>query len=111
MTRSTADWQALLDGATPGPWHVHRDPDDIDATFIYSAEWPLCIDVVPIGHGSDYREDDLPLAASSPEAVAEVIRLREELEGLQKHMRHQPNNILADEVASAIRIILEGDKS
>lgn len=57
------------------------------------------------------RTEDVTLAASAPEAVAEVIRLREELEGLQKHMRYQPNNILADEVASAIRIILEGDKS
>lgn len=101
--RTTADWQALLDGATelaPAPWE----------SFEHESFIRDCDNGPIIGYGvSGATSEELALIASAPEAVAEVVRLRKELEGLQKHMRHQPNNILADEVASAIRIILEGD--
>lgn len=100
-TRTTADWQALLDGSTPGPWRPYVDCGMMSVD--------CAADGTPVA--TDLTLDDAVLAASAPEAVAEVIRLREELEGLQADMRRQPHNILADEVASAIRIILRGDKS
>lgn len=106
--RTTADWRALLDGATPGPWDavneydciVSMNPHTVGENVMWNSDRAL---------GWVTNENDVPLAASAPEAVAEVIRLRKELEGLQKHMRYQPHNILADEVADTIRIILRGD--
>lgn len=57
-------------GATPGPWYVHTDPDDADGTFIHDEDGHMCISV---WHGgSDYRAADLALAAAAPD-LAQTI--------------------------------------
>ena len=82
---STEELQRLLDEATPGPWYLHEDETgDPDGTYLHEAEGVMCIAITPIGSGSDYREDDLDLAALAPVLAAEVIRLREENEELTK---------------------------
>ena len=101
----TQDLESMLAAATPGPWETHPDLPKASVNLDMGFAVLMVLD-----EGSPGPENGR-LAASAPEAVAEVVRLRKELKGLQKHMRYQPNNILADEVASAIRIILEGDKS
>lgn len=62
MRRTTEQWEALLDGATPGPW----DYDDI---------YPDCSNIVDDNGGRNVE-----LAFVAPEAVAEVVRLRREIE-------------------------------
>lgn len=73
MTRTTDDWAALLDGTTPAPWGWEWDQGILAITGA-SGE-AVAID-------ADIRDSDV--LAASPEAVAEVIRLREKLE---EHIR------------------------
>lgn len=85
MTRTTDEWQQLLDGTTEGPWEWIDEPGDADAQYII--DWNtgnMCLSVDAIGSGSSYRPSDPLLAAAAPEAVAEVVRLREELEALRR---------------------------
>lgn len=103
--RSTAEWETALEGATPGPWMYNGlfegviAGDDITPKIIAQARYPLIPEVM---------RSDMSLIASAPEAVAEVVRLRRELETLRRDMRRQPSNALASEVGNAITIILEG---
>lgn len=69
MTRTTDDWATLLDGTTPAPWGWEWDQGILAITGA-SGE-AVAID-------ADIRDSDV--LAAAPEAVAEVIRLREELE-------------------------------
>jgi hypothetical protein len=101
--RSTAEWEAALDGTTEGKW--------IQAQGV--EVWAEGDNGVNLYVGSAYRhngslEDNARLFALAPEAVAEVVRLRRELETLRRDMRHQPSNTLAADVGNAITIILEG---
>lgn len=103
MTRTTADWQALLDGATelaPAPWE----------SFEHESFIRDCDNEPVIGYEvSCTTSEELALIASAPEAVAEVIRLREELEGLQEEMSSITGAvILASDVEKRIRQILRG---
>lgn len=74
MTITPDQARALLDGATPGPWDVHTDPDDPDGTFIYDDTGNMCIAVEPAG--SDYREADLALAAAAPDLAQTIAGMR-----------------------------------
>lgn len=65
--RSTAEWEAALEGTTPGPWENRE----------YGIG-PLYADIY--GSVASENQKDEELAALAPEAVAEVIRLRRELE-------------------------------
>ena len=83
MSRTTQEWEALLEGATPGPWVWIDEPDDADTQYII--DWVtggMCLSLDTIGSGSAYKPSDPVLAAVAPEAVAEVVRLRRELEEL-----------------------------
>lgn len=87
--RSTAEWEAALEGTTPGPWEAKQ----------YSHEWvvthtvpaPATTDVGSEDYGNlryvadVYGEENARLVALSREAVAEVVRLRRELEELRDH--------------------------
>lgn len=78
----THEWEALLDGTTPGRWDRGANPreiyavdDDAQAVFV----------------GSTYRHNpqsgaDADLFASAPAAVAEVVRLRRALEEQLKEL-------------------------
>lgn len=103
--RSTQGWEKALEGTTPGPW-IHNGifegvvaGDDITPKIIAQARYPLIPEVM---------RSNMSLIALVPEAVAEVVRLRHELETLRRDMRRQPSNALASEVGNAITIILEG---
>lgn len=78
MTRTTDEWAALLDGTTPGPWFANvRGFGRIENIGPISTGFS-------IGDGLECDEDDAELAALAPEAVAEVVRLRRELEELRE---------------------------
>lgn len=64
--RSTAEWEAALEGTTPGPWENRE----------YGIG-PLYADIY--GSVASENQKDEELAALAPEAVAEVVRLRREL--------------------------------
>lgn len=102
MTRTTDKWAELLDGTTEGPWNAGKGE-------IYGPRYAEVLTAETETRGSGYMEyevpllagerldRDLPLAASAPDAVAEVIRLRRELETVRdKHLR------LADEMRPGI---------
>ena len=85
MSKTTQEWQQLLDGTTEGPWEWIDEPDDADAQYIVDCNTGrMCLSVDAIGSGSAYVPSDPLLAAAAPEAVAEVVRLREELEALRR---------------------------
>ena len=69
MIRTTDEWASLLDGTTPAPWGWEWDQGILAVTGA-SGE-AVAID-------ADIRDSDV--LAAAPEAVAEVIRLRKELE-------------------------------
>ena len=76
--RTTDEWQALLDGTTPGPWG-HYVPRGTDGHYD-----PVFGDVPGDEISLVKRPADWHLIAAAPEAVAEVVRLREELEALRR---------------------------
>lgn len=101
MTRSTEQWKALLEGTVPGPWR-HRGYGYIDTE---SGE--------PINGQNDWdgavHPDCGDLAAAAPEAVAEVIRLRRELESLRdacieeaESMERNAKNAYSPEACEAV---------
>lgn len=71
MHRSTESWEALLEGATPGPWRWYWD------NGIMSLDGA---DTMPVATNLHVYDSDL--LAAAPEAVGEVVRLRRELEEL-----------------------------
>lgn len=79
MTKRTTDqWQQLLDGTTTGPWghYVPRGADGhYDPVFGDVPGDEICL---------VKRPADWHLIAAAPEAVAEVVRLREELKALRR---------------------------
>lgn len=87
----THDWEALLDGATPGPWKFE---EHAEYEYPGGAEWgPMLTSLEHsvlagekdlFGVHNDYVLIEYPgnmrLAAAAPDAVAEVIRLRRGIE-------------------------------
>lgn len=69
MSRTTQEWEALLEGTTPGPWRWYW------GNGIISVE---SVDTMPVATDLNVRDSDV--LAAAPEAVDEVIRLRWELE-------------------------------
>ena len=73
--RSTAEWEAALDGTTEGKWiqaqgvEVWAEGDNGVNLYVGSAY-----------QHNESREDNARLFVLAPEAVAEVVRLRRELE-------------------------------
>lgn len=110
--RTTESWEALLDGTTPGPWeyreHEHCPYADMeDHAAIHGGPMPeipypcgceegdTCeVQRYVVGtedgvwaHNPPFweaRPADMKAVAHFPEAVAEVVRLREELEALRR---------------------------
>ena len=79
MTKRTTDeWQSLLDGVAEGPWEARQDGHDPVWMIGRLGDNPARI----VGDG--YGEGNARLIAAAPEAVAEVVRLREELEALRR---------------------------
>ena len=75
----THEWEALLDGTTPGGWGRGADPREIYA--VDDAGRAVFV-------GSTYAHNahsgaDAELLASAPAAVAEVVRLRREIEAVR----------------------------
>lgn len=75
--RSTAEWEAALEGTTPGPWGYYA-PRGRDGHYdpIFGATPGDEIALVK-------RPADWKIMSMAPEAVAEVVRLRRELEQLR----------------------------
>lgn len=71
MSRTTQEWEALLEGTTEGPWGWRWDEGLL--AIIGPDGQTVAID-------ADVRDSDA--LAAAPDAVAEVIRLRRELEEL-----------------------------
>lgn len=105
--RSTAEWEAALEGTTPGPWGYYA-PRGRDGHYdpIFGATPGDEIALVK-------RPADWKIMAMAPEAVAEVVRLRRELEALWGMVSRRasmgslpdiPNYV----IAQRINTILEG---
>ena len=117
----THEWEGLLDGTTPGPWFTN-----VGGFGRIESIGPISTGF-SIGDGLDCDEDDATLAAHAPAAVAEVIRLRREIEGLRKawdasatlyvkralaHPTSERYDILSEthtRIAHELARILEGD--
>lgn len=92
MTRTTAEWEDLLDGTTPGPWawetgekvvyrHELLGAGDLPILKCGALRWP--------------DEGDEALIAAVPEAVAELVRIRRELEQLADQLKSRADNLQA----------------
>ena len=82
MTKRTTDeWQTLLGTELPERLWVEESDWDDEA-------WDVCVQHPDWGTrasiGSTHRKDVAHLFAAAPEAVAEVVRLRKELEALRR---------------------------
>lgn len=101
MNRSTAEWEALTERITGGPWEWddHRVPT-LSGTYTSSEGTYTFQDaVLEADHDGgcgcrsacdlelNISEPDKKMIAVAPEAVAEVIRLRRELEELRSEMK------------------------
>lgn len=76
MTITPDQADRMKRNATDGPWFVHTDPDDVDGTFIHDDLGHMCVAIEP--RGSDYRPDDLELAAAAPEMAETIAGMTEE---------------------------------
>lgn len=76
----THEWEALLDGTTPGPWKVYNE----DSTMILDADDTSVLDLDE--RYLTHKPSDVRLASHAPAAVAEVIRLRREAAALRDQM-------------------------
>ena len=112
----THEWEALLDGTTPGPWAGIADEN---TTCITTPDGVL-IDVDE--HWSSCSEADARLAAHAPAAVAEVVRLRREIEAVRDDYQRSadvdrllsqfsiaPMEPVFDDLVDALTRILEGN--
>lgn len=87
MSMDTNAWKALLEGTEPGPWRASLLADGIeheDGSSNYRGG------IYPEGQGSPpilvtngMDKQNARLIAAAPAAVAEVVRLRRELEQLR----------------------------
>lgn len=115
MPRTTAEWQAMLDRATEGPWYPYDDDWD-DKPLVVNDEgrelgWG---DQLRVSLESGDITHDRALIAAAPEAVAEILRLRLELEELHKKFvegadMHAPGRTLEDPIVANIYQLLEAE--
>lgn len=116
MRRTTEQWEALLDGITPGEWGVETFHE-----AEYSPEAVLTVDGDTLAWCS-YGEaptalmtlEDAALASVAPEAVAEVVRLRREIGRLRQQVERQRDAWRQrpypfGDAARSLTRILEGD--
>ncbi|MGP6175417.1 hypothetical protein [Corynebacterium sp. A21] len=101
MSRTTEQWEALLEGATEGPWKwdSHRVPTLYGTIPSSTGDYEFQVDVLDADHdgGCGCRQAcelelhvsdaDKALLAAAPESVAEVVRLRRELEEVRHDMQ------------------------
>ena len=129
----THEWEALLDGTTPGPWEVEEH---------YETEYPAGVEWGPMltglehhvlagekhlfGAYNDYALIEYPgnlrLAAHAPAAVAEVIRLRKAIAAVRDdyqrsadadslgHFSTVPLIPVFNDLADTLTRILEGEE-
>lgn len=69
MSRTTDEWEALLDGITPHPW---RFDNGWSVSGIEVDDWDM----------DEYARPNLRLTAAAPDAVSELVYLRKRLKGL-----------------------------
>ena len=108
----THEWEALLDGTTPGPWEAREDHGGMNlfagSERVFGSD--SCGDV-------SGQEEDVRLAAHAPAAVAEVIRLRKAIATMRdRHLAQiAAASYITDDVLNAQFIaddltrILEGE--
>ena len=117
----TQDLESMLAAATPGPWNAGKEGIDGPG---YAEVFAADTEEKGIGYmayevpllAGDRLDRDLPLAALAPEAVAEVIRLRRELEKLKGDLNYSAlcakaqgeNGAVQTTAAKRITRILEG---
>ena len=112
----THEWEALLDGTTPGPWEATDERDDMG---IIGPDGFTLIDVNE--YWSRCTRADIDLAAAAPEAVSEVIRLRKTIAAVRDdykrsaeadslgHFNTVPLIPVFNDLADVLTRILEGD--
>ena len=96
MTRTTEQWEQLLEGTTPGPWEIETIPEmryahgetweELGYHTVCGEHGPLfATDEQTVEEAEQYddNEANIRLAAHAPEAVSEVIRLRREIEAVR----------------------------
>lgn len=89
----THEWEALLDGTTPGPWEVagchttwaRTGPDSLLPEL--SRRLTVTLTTPAEGTNLAATKEDARLAAHAPAAVAEVIRLRKAIAELEAEER------------------------
>ena len=77
----THEWEALLKGATEGPWKVYNE----DSIMILDADDTSVLDLDE--RYLTHKLSDVRLAAHAPAAVAEVVRQAAQIERLQAALR------------------------
>lgn len=77
----THEWEALLDGTTPGPWGVN--PEHCRAVVNLEIKFAVLMAL----DGESPGPENARLAAHAPAAVAEVIRLRKAIAELEAEER------------------------
>lgn len=130
--RSTQEWEDVLEGTTEGSWKwsSHRVPTLYGTIPSSTSDYEFQVDVLDAEHGGGcgcrsacelelhVSEADKGLIALAPEAVAEVVRLRRELEALREFIDDRANGLRGvgeyvasmghSEIAARITRILEG---
>lgn len=122
MTRTTEQWEQLLEGTTPGPWDTYTVPGELRkpgyvAVEIGDREMP-----VPPRAGGEGAALDAMLIAAAPAAVAEVVCLRREIAAMRDrfadrahrdtlldHFSTVPVTPFLRDLADQLTRILEGD--
>ena len=105
----THEWEALLDGTTPGPWRLSASESVVGLSV---DEWDDTL----------RERANIRLAAHAPASVAEVIRLRKAIEAMRDEYRRNayldswlsqfsiaPLEPVFNEMADALTRILEGE--
>lgn len=104
----THEWEALLDGTTPGTWEAREDHGGMN--LFAGRERVFISDCCGDVFGAD---KDVRLAAHAPAAVAEVVRLRREITTMRDRYLARiavaPAAPVFNELADTLTRILEGD--
>lgn len=109
--RTTDEWDALLKGRSEGTWYATDEGDNgSDLIIDETGRSLLTVDELAEGWVGFATVPDGKLAAAAPEAVAEVVRLRSEIEGTISLARAMRGNAQAKAgLIEMLTDILEGD--